>query len=68
MLFVLIACGSWPERENVYANRLSSIQEKYKGVMQLEKQEKSDKERKKHLQRAKYFTLTVSFTFLLSTF
>lgn len=56
----MIACGGWPERENVNSNRLTAIQEKYKNIMLREKQEKIDKEKKKHLQRGKYITLTVS--------
>ncbi|GLV37403.1 Dynactin 4 p62 subunit [Carabus blaptoides fortunei] len=53
-----VASGGWPERENVHANRLATIQEKYKSVVLWEKQQRLDKEKKKHIQRGKYITMT----------
>lgn len=53
-----VASGGWPERENVHANRLTLIQEKYKAVVLWDKQQRIDKEKKKHIQRGKYITMT----------
>ncbi|KAF5273504.1 hypothetical protein FQA39_LY07521 [Lamprigera yunnana] len=39
--------GGWPERENIHANRLQEIQDMYKGIVLLEKQQKQEKDKKK---------------------
>ncbi|KAK5650079.1 hypothetical protein RI129_001113 [Pyrocoelia pectoralis] len=39
--------GGWPERENVYANRLQEIQDMYKGIVLSDKQQKLEKDKKK---------------------
>lgn len=39
--------GGWPERENTYANRLQEIQEMYKSIVLLDKQQKLEKDKKK---------------------
>lgn len=49
--------GGWPERENVYANRLQEVLDMYKAVVLAEKQQK-EKDKKK--QRRPFVSYTVS--------
>lgn len=49
--------GGWPERENVYANRLQEVLDMYKAVVHAEKQQK-EKDKKK--QRRPFVSYTVS--------
>ncbi|XP_050681146.1 dynactin subunit 4 isoform X2 [Leptidea sinapis] len=50
--------GGWPERVNPFNSRVNQLLDFYKAVVQQEKQEKLDKERKKYAIRGKYITLT----------
>ncbi|XP_065156233.1 dynactin subunit 4 [Atheta coriaria] len=45
----------WPERDNVYANRLHGIQERYKALVLAEMQQKLEKDKKR---QKKYVTYT----------
>ncbi|VVC93572.1 unnamed protein product [Leptidea sinapis] len=53
-----VATGGWPERVNPFNSRVNQLLDFYKAVVQQEKQEKLDKERKKYAIRGKYITLT----------
>ncbi|XP_068631243.1 dynactin subunit 4 [Battus philenor] len=53
-----VASGGWPERVNPHAQRINQLLDYYKAIVQQEKQEKLDRERKKFAIRGKYITLT----------
>ncbi|XP_061711546.1 dynactin subunit 4 [Cydia pomonella] len=53
-----VASGGWPERTSPHATRVNQLLDYYKAVLQQEKQEKIEKERKKFAVRGKYITLT----------
>lgn len=53
-----VATGGWPERLNIYTQRINAIQDYYKSLALQEKQEKMERERKKFALRGKYITLT----------
>ncbi|XP_063376876.1 dynactin subunit 4 [Cydia fagiglandana] len=53
-----VASGGWPERTSPHATRVNQLLDYYKAVLQQEKQEKIERERKKFAVRGKYITLT----------
>lgn len=58
LVFVFIATGGWPERENVNTNRLQELLDMYKAIVVAQRQQQ-DKDKKK--QRGKYLSYTVCY-------